>query len=1634
MRRVWSHVGSGRGSIRLAAALAVGLLALVAFHAVAAADSSGCSGGNEWLGPNGADGPIAGGSWNSGSNWSSGSVPIGTDAVCLPAAATPYSVAVTSSTDGGGNHGSFTASAASLYVSAGATLALSTASDTTGLTTYAGVYGDIVNEGTITIACGGSQNQALLRGATLDNHGTVTMAGSTADTNPFAAQIDASLVNESDGSVDVTAGTALLAAPGGTLLASTSSGTIDVDKGATFSVEDGGGSTRSLEIDAGNITVDGSFQVNGTELIATGGAIGGTNPILLLYGSTLNATGGSGAFRIADGATVQLAGDLGSGHTLTMPGGGQMQPRGYANHGTMTLASSAGTEGYIDGGTLENDGTLDLSSSGGSNPPFDVQTAVTNRGVESISDGSVYTDASPAQVDGTLTVASGATFDPGGLDISGGKIINNGTMPVRGDLHATGGQITGVPPVLTSGGLYLEGSGSGTFDTYGANVYTDIPAGYRVIAEGDLGIARTSGTVNLGTVELHGSAGNNPNIHGYPFDNQGTVTVAASDAAYRVINSTFSNEGTLDVHAGLSVSNGWSNSGQIIVSGGSTVGTSSQSFTQTAGSTTLQGSGDTLSVPGGVTIAGGTLAGAGVVIGNVTSHGAVAPTATAPTLRIQGSYAQAADGVLETPVSGDGTGTLTVTGSASIDGLLQVSTTSGYAPPKDQTYDVLDAQTVTGTFATIAGLASGPYALSYGDAAVTLTAEGVTAPSLPSLSIGDATVAAVDGSTTTATFTVSLSAASASPVTVGYATANGTAVAPDDYAPTNGFVTIEPGATTASITAIVYGSGRAGVRTFFVNLSAPSGATLLNARGTGTILGRLTLATVSPASAGNKASTMLTISGAGLSGSDRVTFTAPGKPDIEATGISATSDGRTLTATVDLRGAAVGTRTVNVTSGTGLGEQSLPDAFTVQAATKPDLMVTIGGPKNSRGGAGWYGHIYLQNLGNTAAVDTTVLIDGLPSEAPVSVEGVAPDPVYTDDGIEQQVTVVVPRVEANSYQALGLSFIPDTINAHVPEASMRATVMSTNDPSLDRSQSDAITAGPATVSNGHLQATVHAASGASLGLELWTATAPTSLARAMALEQGVTSGNTIEFAMPLVAQGCFVNGDPSADVLSWDCSRRGAGASSDTSFDANNGAVSGARSANAHAHAHAADAIDAAKEAVLEKILGNSGYWVYAKYKDAADWVSYIKEHYANGKAALALNKVHRQQALCLQHQGFLSAADVQDLNRLADAELANSLSADIQQKLLSELPSSEYSAALGDSLSKVISQSWAMGMASKLWSMSVIDNHLDSLDTSSTAAAFHWRRYIQILNRVCPPQGRTSSRFWPINTFAGDPNDMSGPSGPSKRHYLNGARVPYTYEADFQNLPTASAPAARVVVTDKLDAARLSPASVALGPVSFGKTTFAPPAGLQSFSTEIDLRPGKNELVDVSGALDRGNDTITWTFTTIDPNTHQPVTDASAGFLPPDVTAPEGEGSVSFTALPTAAGRRNGARTNNRATIVFDANAAIATPVWTNVIDHTRPSARILSVHRATIRRHHKRVHALRVRMRAGDRGAGLAEVRISAAAGHHRFQTAWVGTHGGRVTITCHTHSTYRLRVRAADRVGNRSATPRATRKIRC
>jgi hypothetical protein len=107
----------------------------------------------------------------------------------------------------------------------------------------------------------------------------------------------------------------------------------------------------------------------------------------------------------------------------------------------------------------------------------------------------------------------------------------------------------------------------------------------------------------------------------------------------------------------------------------------------------------------------------------------------------------------------------------------------------------------------------------------------------PTISIDDDTVVEGNSGVVFAVFTVSLSAPSGQQVTVNYATANGSAIAPSDYTAIGSTpLTFNAGETSKTVTVLVNGDGTDEANeTFQVNLSGATNAPISDPQGIGTI-------------------------------------------------------------------------------------------------------------------------------------------------------------------------------------------------------------------------------------------------------------------------------------------------------------------------------------------------------------------------------------------------------------------------------------------------------------------------------------------------------------------------------------------------------------------------------------------------------------------------------------------------------------------------------------------------------------------------------------------------------------------------------------------------------------------------------
>jgi hypothetical protein len=126
------------------------------------------------------------------------------------------------------------------------------------------------------------------------------------------------------------------------------------------------------------------------------------------------------------------------------------------------------------------------------------------------------------------------------------------------------------------------------------------------------------------------------------------------------------------------------------------------------------------------------------------------------------------------------------------------------------------------------------------------TPVGVLLPVTPAITAADTSVA-VGTSANQAKFTITLSAPTSIPVTVNYATSNGTATAGTNYSPASGSLTFAPGQVSQTVAVNVSGiTVSQPNKTLQLNLSSPSNATVARASATATITTAAPAITVSP--------------------------------------------------------------------------------------------------------------------------------------------------------------------------------------------------------------------------------------------------------------------------------------------------------------------------------------------------------------------------------------------------------------------------------------------------------------------------------------------------------------------------------------------------------------------------------------------------------------------------------------------------------------------------------------------------------------------------------------------------------------------------------------------------------------------
>jgi RHS repeat-associated protein/uncharacterized repeat protein (TIGR01451 family) len=193
------------------------------------------------------------------------------------------------------------------------------------------------------------------------------------------------------------------------------------------------------------------------------------------------------------------------------------------------------------------------------------------------------------------------------------------------------------------------------------------------------------------------------------------------------------------------------------------------------------------------------------------------------------------------------------------------------------------------------------------------------------------------------------------------------------------------------------------------------------------------------------------------------------------------------------------------------------------------------------------------------------------------------------------------------------------------------------------------------------------------------------------------------------------------------------------------------------------------------------------------------------------------------------------------------------------------------------------------------------------------------------------------------DPNDKIGPAGYGVGAFVQFGNV-LSYEIHFENKSDATAPAREIVVTDPLDP-NLDLDTLEIVEISFGTNTLSIPLGLKQYEDLVPIGAGASSVfVDVRAGLDYQTRTLTLRLSALDPLTGWYPEDPLVGLLYPEDGTGRGQGHITYLVRPRA-GTTTGTVITNQASIVFDYNDPIATPLVFNTIDAGAPQSSVAAL-----------------------------------------------------------------------------------------
>lgn len=288
-----------------------------------------------------------------------------------------------------------------------------------------------------------------------------------------------------------------------------------------------------------------------------------------------------------------------------------------------------------------------------------------------------------------------------------------------------------------------------------------------------------------------------------------------------------------------------------------------------------------------------------------------------------------------------------------------------------------------------------------------------------------------------------------------------------------------------------------------------------------------------------------------------------------------------------------------------------------------------------------------------------------------------------------------------------------------------------------------------------------------------------------------------------------------------------------------------------------------------------------------------------------------------------------------------------------------------------------------------------------------------------CPlefaPQDLQSKPLTAVSSL--DPNEKTGLQGYGDPHYL-AARAELPYVIHFENTANATAPAHTVVITDQLDSSKFDLSTFRFGDIQIAGRRIQADAGARAFVQDFNFE-SLGVTARILGTLDSISGKVEWVFRSLDPNTLEDIDDPDRGFLPPNFTPPEGEGSVSFSVRLKAVPQLE-EQVRNKASIVFDANIPILTNEHLLTFDPVAPESAVEALPPLI------QDHPFEVHWDGSDAGSGVGYYNIFVSENGGSDSLWMAGTTETTALFTGKVGHVYRFYSIATDHVGNIEAVP--------